>query len=209
MRSRCPAGLHHMSLVIGDITVSLDGYVTGPDPDADHGLGRNAESLHAWALDSDHPVDRGVIERHSAASGAVVMGRRTFDIVDQAWTEERGYGADQDARPSFFVVTGRAPASYRLAESHDFTFVTDGPAAAIERARAAAGDRDVFIMGGGALIGSCLRDGLLDELRLHLSPEVLGAGTPLFDGVGRHRLVQTAVEVSPVCTHLTYRVVRG
>jgi len=60
--------------------------------------------------------------------------------------------------------------------------------------------------GGGALVGSCLRDGLLDELRLHLSPEVLGAGTPMFDGVGRHRLTQTSVEVSPVCTHLTYRV---
>ena len=70
----------------------------------------------------------------------------------------------------------------------------------------AAGQRDVFVMGGGALIGSCLRDGLLDELRLHLSPEVLGAGTPLFAGVGRHRLHQTAVEVSPVCTHLTYRI---
>jgi dihydrofolate reductase len=195
-----------MTSVIGDITVSLDGYVTGPDPDADHGLGRDAEGLHAWALDSDHPVDRGVLERHSAASGAVVMGRRTFDIVDQAWTDERGYGADQDARPPFFVVTSRAPESYRLAVSHDFTFVTDGAGAAIERARAAAGDRDVFVMGGGALIGSCLRAGLLDELRLHLSPEVLGAGTPLFDGVGRHRLVQTAVEVSPVCTHLTYRV---
>jgi riboflavin biosynthesis pyrimidine reductase len=61
-------------------------------------------------------------------------------------------------------------------------------------------------MGGGALVGSCLRDGLLDELRLHLSPEVLGAGTPLFDRVGRHRLTRTSVEVSPVCTHLTYRV---
>ena len=61
-------------------------------------------------------------------------------------------------------------------------------------------------MGGGTLVGSCLRDGLLDELRLHLSPEILGAGTPLFDGVGRHRLIQTSVEVSPVCTHLTHRL---
>ena len=84
--------------------------------------------------------------------------------------------------------------------------MTDGPAAAVEQARAAAGDRDVFVMGGGALIGSCLRDGLLDELRLHVSPEVLGAGTPLFAGAGRHRLTQTSVQVSPVCTHLTYRV---
>ena len=195
-----------MTLVIGDITVSLDGYVTGPDPGVGRGLGRDAESLHAWALDSDSPVDRGVLERHTAASGAVVMGRRTFDIVDQAWTAERGYGADRDGRPPFFVVTSSAPASYRLAGSHDFTFVLDGPAAAIEQARAAARDRDVFVMGGGTLVGSCLRDGLLDELRLHLSPEILGAGTPLFDGVGRHHLVQTSVEVSPVCTHVTYRV---
>jgi len=198
-----------MTSVIGDITVSLDGYVTGPGADPDHGLGHDADGLHAWAIDSDDPVDRGVVERHAAASGAVVMGRRTFDTVDRGWTDGMGYGADQDARPPMFVVTSRAPESYRLATSHDFTFVTDGPAAAIERARAAAGDRDVFVMGGGALVCSCLRDGLLDELRLHLSPEVLGAGTPLFDGVGRHRLVQTSVEVSPVCTHLVYRVVRS
>ena len=120
------------------------------------------------AIDSDDPVDRGVVERHTAASGAVVMGRRTFDTVDRAWTDGMGYGADQDGRPPIFVVTSRAPESYRLAASHDFTFVTDGPAAAIERARATAGDRDVFVMGGGALVGSCLCDGLLDELRLHL-----------------------------------------
>lgn len=195
-----------MTPVIGDITVSLDGFVTGPGADFEHGLGLGADGLHAWALDSDHPVDRGVLVRHTAASGAVVMGRKTFDTVDGVWSAERGYGADQDGRPPFFVVTSRAPVSYRLADSHDFTFVLDGPAAAIERARTAADDRDVFVMGGGALVGSCLRDGLLDELRLHLSPEVLGAGTPLFDGVGRHRLTQTSVEVSPVCTHLTYRV---
>ena len=134
------------------------------------------------------------------------MGRRTFDTVDGAWSAERGYGADQDGRPAFFVVTSRAPAAYRLADSHDFTFVLDGPAAAIEQARTAARDRDVFVMGGGALIGSCLRDGLLDELRLHVAPEVLGAGTPLFAGVGRHRLTQTSVQVSSVCTHLTYLV---
>jgi dihydrofolate reductase len=195
-----------MTSVIGDITISLDGFVTGPGADPEHGLGLDAEGLHAWALDSDSPVDRGVLERHSAASGAVVMGRRTFDTVDGAWSDERGYGADQDARPPFFVVTSRAPDAYRLADSHEFTFVLDGPAAAIEQARAAAGDQDVFVMGGGSLIGACLRDGLLDELRLHLSPEVLGAGTPLFADVGRHRLIQTGVEVSPVCTHLTYRV---
>src|SRR5689334_16770784 len=131
MTSGRPGRRSDMTLVIGDITVSLDGYVTGPGADPEHGLGRNADGLHAWALESDHRVDRGVLERHSAASGAVVMGRRTFDTVDRGWTSERGYGADQDARPPFFVVTSSAPSSYRLADSHDFTFVLDGPAAAI------------------------------------------------------------------------------
>ena len=94
----------------------------------------------------------------------------------------------------------------RLADSHDFRFVLDGPAAAVAQAREAAGKRDVFVMGGGRTVGSCLAAGLLDQLRIHLSPEVLGAGTPLFEAVGRHRLRQVAVEVSPVATHLTYDV---
>ncbi len=199
MTPRRRSGRYRMTLVIGDITVSLDGLVTGPD---------GVEAIHAWALKSTDPVDRGVLRRHAAASGAVVMGRRTFDDVEQGWTDGMGYGAAEDARPPFFVVTTDPPAAHRLQDSHSFTFVTGGPATAVERARAAAADRDVFVMGGGTLVGSCLRDGLLDELRLHVAAEVLGAGTPLFAGVGRHRLTRTAVEVSPVCTHLTYRVDR-
>ena len=200
-----------MTNIIGDITMSLDGFVTGPGADLEHGLGRDSEGLHAWALDSRDPVDRGVLERHTAASGAVIMGRKLFDTVDGpgGWSAERGYGADQDGRPAFFVVTSTRPDQVRLADSHDFTFVLDGPAAAVEQARAAAGDRDVFVMGGGRTIAGCLAAGLLDQLVIHLSPEVLGAGTPLFDSVGRHRLRQIGVETSPVATHLTYDVLRS
>jgi dihydrofolate reductase len=200
-----------MTNIIGDITMSLDGFVTGPGADLDHGLGLDAEGLHAWALDSDDPVDRGVLERHTAASGAVVMGRKTFDTVDGpgGWSAEFGYGADQDGRVAFFVVTSTRPDHVRLAETHDFTFVLDGLEAAVEQARAAAGDRDVYVMGGGRTVGGCLAAGLLDQLRIHLSPEVLGAGTPLFAAVGRHRLRQVEVEKSPVATHLTYKVLRG
>jgi dihydrofolate reductase len=195
--------------VVGDITVSVDGFVTGPDPGVDAGLGHDAEGLHAWALESDDPVDRGLVLELTAASGAVLMGRHTFDVVDgpHGWSDERGYGADQDGRPPFFVVTTSTPEHVRLAESHDFTFVTDGPAAAIALAREVAGDRDVYVMGGGQLVGSCLALGLLDQLSLHLSPEVLGRGTPLFAGVGRHRLRQREVRVSPAATHLFYDVV--
>jgi dihydrofolate reductase len=199
-----------MSSVIGDITMSVDGFVTGPGADVEHGLGLDAEGLHAWALDSADPVDREELRTLTAATGAVVMGRRTFDTVDApgGWSADMGYGADQDGRPPFFVVTSRRPDRVRLAGSHDFTFVLDGPAAAVSVARDAAGDRDVYVMGGGALVGGCLAAGLLDRLRIHLSPEVLGRGTPLFAGVGRHRLVQREVRVSASATHLTYDVRR-
>lgn len=200
-----------MTSTIGDITMSLDGFVTGPGADLEHGLGHDADGLHAWALESDDPVDRRVLERHTAASGAVIMGRKTFDTVDgpHGWSAERGYGADQDGRTAFFVVTSTRPDHVRLAESHDFTFVLDGLAAAVEQARTAAGDRDVYVMGGGRTVAGCLAAGLLDQLRIHLSSEVLGAGTPLFDAVGRHRLRQIRVEASAVATHLTYDVLRS
>ncbi|MGE5291132.1 MAG: dihydrofolate reductase family protein [Micromonosporaceae bacterium] len=113
------------------------------------------------------------------------------------------------AGTAFFVVTSTQPDHVRLAESHDFTFVLDGLAAAVEQARATAGDRDVYVMGGGRTVAGCLATGLLDQLRIHLSPEVLGAGTPLFDAVGRRRLHQVQVETSLVATHLTYDVLRG
>jgi dihydrofolate reductase len=199
-----------MTRVIGDITTSVDGFVTGPGADLEHGLGRDADGLHAWALDSHDPVDRALIEDLTADTGAVVMGRKTFDTVDGpgGWNEEMGYGADQAARPPFFVVTSTRPQSVRLAGSHDFTFVLDGPASAVAQARRAAGGRNVYVMGGGALVGGCLAAGLLDQLRLHVSPEVLGAGTPLFEGVGRHRLSQREVQVSNAAIHVLYDVGR-
>ena len=106
-------------------------------------------------------------------------------------------------------MTSSRPDHVRLAESHDFTFVLDGLASAVRQARVAAGDRDVFVMGGGRTVAGCLAANLLDQLRIHLSPEVLGGGTPLFHAVGRHRLRQVGVESSPVAAHLTYAVLRG
>lgn len=198
-----------MTTVIGDISISVDGYVTGPDPDLEHGLGRDGEAIHAWVF-GGHPVDQTILERSTARSGAVVMGRNLFDIIDgpQGWGDEVGYGADQGGKPPFFVVTSSRPESVRLADSHDFTFVLDGVASAVEQARAAAGEKDVVVMGGAQVLRSCLDAGLLDQLSLHVTPEVYGAGTPLFDRGGRHRLVQTAVEVSELCTHITYDVRR-
>ena len=102
-------------------------------------------------------------------------------------------------------MTHSKPHAVRL--DLDFTFVTDGLESAIAQARAAAGDKDVVVMGGGDVVRQCVQTGLADELRIHLSPIVLGAGTPLFGGGGvRRELVQRSVLVSSTATHLTYEV---
>lgn len=197
-----------MSRVIADISMSLDGYVTGPDAGPELGLGRGGEPIHAWVW-SDDPIDRSILEEATDASGAVVMGRHLFDVIDGpgGWNDEVGYGADQVGRPPFFVVTSSQPTSVRLATTHDFTFVLDGPAMAVSQAREAAADKDVVIMGGGEVIRGSIDAGVADELRIHLSPVILGAGTRLFEGGSPRQLVQREVKVSTYATHLIYDVV--
>jgi dihydrofolate reductase len=194
-----------MSKVIADITMSLDGYVTGPLAESEHGLG-GVDELHAWVMEQD-PVDTEILEQTTAATGAVVMGRRLFDIVDgpDGWTKDMGYGAEQAAAPPFFVVTHTAPQDVRLEreEGMQFTFVDD-LSAAVDQARTAAADGHVVIMGGGDVIGQAIEKGLVDELRLHLAPMLLGGGTPLFRAGTRQRYRQRDVRPSRHALHLTY-----
>jgi dihydrofolate reductase len=193
-----------MTKVIADISMSLDGFVTGPDPDLAHGLGVGGEPLHFWAMKSSDEVNAQILREATGATGAVIMGRRLFDFVDgpNGWNDELGYGADLAATPPFFVVTHSVPASVRL--SLGFTFVTDGLESAIGQARAAAGAKDVFVMGGGDVVRQCVDGGLADELRIHLAPVLLGSGTPLFDGAVHRQLVQKSVRSASTATHLTY-----
>lgn len=197
-----------MTRIVADITISLDGYVTGPGAGPENGLGTGGEPLHRWAF-SDDPVDRRILREGTARSGAVVMGRRLFDVVDGpgGWDDEVGYGAAEAATPPFVVVTSSVPAEVRLARL-DWTFVTTGLAAAVAVAQERAGERgddlDVVVMGGGATIGSALAAGLLDELSLHVAPLVLGAGTPLFAGVPRLELVQRSVTPTSTAAHIIY-----
>ena len=195
-----------MTKVVADISVSLDGFVTGPGADLEHGLGRGGEGLHTWALDPD-PIDRAVLQDAVDATGVVVMGRRLFDVVDgpHGWTDEMGYGASLAAEPPVLVVTRDPPARVRLADR--FTFVVDGIRSAVAKAAALAEERDVVIMGGGATVRGALEAGVVDELRLHLAPVLLGSGTPLFTAGGTPRaLRQIHVQPSGHATHLTYRV---
>jgi dihydrofolate reductase len=192
-------------LVVADISTSLDGFVTGPHPSISEGLGRGGEALHEWAF-SDDPVDAAVLQEGTERSGAVIMGRRLFDIVDgpDGWNEDVGYGAGHAASPPFVVVTHHPPDEVRL--DLDITFVTEGVEAAIEHARAAVRPGgEVVVMGGGDVIGQCLAAGLVDELRIHLAPIVLGGGTPLFPPGLRLPFVQHEVRPSSTSTHITYR----
>jgi dihydrofolate reductase len=189
--------------VIADISISLDGYVTGPNAGVDNGLGDGGEPLHTWAF-SDDEVDAQILRTSTERSGAVIMGRRLFDIVDapHGWSDEMGYGAAEVGSPPFFVLTHTPPAAVRL--DLDFTFVTTGVADAVAQARAAAGDRDVVVMGGAEVVRQVVGAGLADELSIHLSPVVLGGGTPLFAPGTQLQLVQREVKVSSTATHLTY-----
>lgn len=196
-----------MSRVIADISMSIDGYVTGPGADRMHGLGIDGDGIHGWVLRQPRSaVDEDVLARSFQETGAVVMGRRLFDVVDgpDGWNDDVGYGHDQDqaVAPPCFVVTHEPPEQVRLASR--FRFVTGGVWEAVGAAGEAAGNKNVVVMGGANVIDQCLAAGLVDELRIHLSPLLMAAGTRLFTVAGRRDLVQRQVVTSERAIHLTY-----
>jgi dihydrofolate reductase len=199
-----------MSQVIIDISMSLDGYVTGPNVSLDNGLGDDGEVLHNWVFEHATAEDRAVLDRAFEWTGAVIQGRVLFDIIDgpHGWSDEMGYGAKPtgEVNPPIFVVTHSAPEKTRLGDR--FRFVTDGVKSAIDQARQAAGDKNVVVMGGGEICHAVLAAGLADVLLLHVAPVVLGQGTPLFPSGGGPRTDLELVEAvsTPNAQHLTYRV---
>lgn len=201
--------------VVVDISMSLDGYVAAAGFDLTHGLGVGGEVLHDWVIGRRTPRDEEILAETYDRTGAVVMGRRLFDFIDgpNGWDESMGYGAEhertQQTKPPVFVVTHEAPATTRLGDR--FRFVTDGLKAVLDQARAAAGDRDVVIMGGGEAACAFLRAGLVDVLSIHLAPVVLGAGTPLFPGEADAflHLELLGSESTDAAEHLTYRVINN
>ena len=208
-----------------EISMSLDGYVAGPDPSLDEPLGKGGEQLHDWAVDlagwrgrhglegGETGPDNDVWEDSFGRTGAIVIGRRMFSGGSGPWEDDPRrngwWGDDPPFRMPVFVLTHHAREPLTLSDT-TFTFITDGVAAALEAARAAAGDRDVTVGGGASTGRQALEAGLLDELQIHLAPVLLGGGTRLFDGEGleRVRLEQMASTGSASVTHLTYLVVR-
>ena len=199
-----------MSQVVVDISVSLDGYVTGPNAGVGNGLGDGGEALHDWVFHGTD-ADRAVLDAAFEASGAVVQGRNLFDVIDapDGWSDELGYGAKPtgEINPPVFVVTHTPPAHPRLGDRFHFV---GSPADAIAQGREVADGKDVYVMGGGQICHEVLAEGLADVLRLHLAPVVLGGGTRLFpaDNAPAYALELVEAVSTPAAQHLTYRVVK-
>jgi dihydrofolate reductase len=215
-----------MARVICDISTSLDGFIAGPNQTLEQPLGEGGEGLHEWAyrlasFRERHGMDGGeagaddeVVKESLAAQGAVVMGRRMFTGGAGPWEDDPNadgwWGDDPPFRVPVFILTHHAREPVTKQGGTTFTFVTDGIEAALEQARAAAGDRDVLVAGGADAIQQSLRAGLLDELQIHLVPVLLSDGVRLLDNLGATQagLALDRVVDSATVTHLRYRVVR-
>ncbi|MBT2230600.1 dihydrofolate reductase family protein [Nonomuraea sp. NEAU-A123] len=196
-----------MGKVIFSISMSLDGFITAPNDEPGWGLGEGGEVLHDWVHGGEwgsfgaKGIDAEVLGELVAEVGAIIVGRRTFE-VSGAW------GGHSPGGLPCFVMTHRPPEEW-VREGSPFTFVTDGVESALAQARAVAGDRGVAI-GGGADVGrQFLRAGLVDDLQIHLAPVLLGAGIRLFEiGSEQVRLRRTRVLESPFATHLRFEVAK-
>jgi dihydrofolate reductase len=217
-----------MAELILDISMSLDGFIAGPNRTLDEPLGAGGEGLHDWALATaswreshgrsggETNVDDEVIREAIGRAGATVMGRRMFSGGEGPWEDDPNADAWWGDEPPFhhpvFVLTHHPREPVVKQGGTTFTFVTDGIEAALEQARGAAGDSDVAVAGGANVVQQYLRAGLLDELQIHVAPVLLGDGVRLFEGHlddAAGTLEPTRVLESPAgVTHLRYRVVR-
>lgn len=195
-----------MSHVTCDLTVSLDGYVAGPNQRLEEPLGDGAELLHRWMF--EEPEANAPEIEAILAAGAFIMGRNMFAGPGPAvWDKEwRGWWGDEPPyHAPVFVLTHHRREPLEMEGGTTFYFVTDGIESALAQAREAAADKDVAISGGAQTARQYLSAGLMDELRLHISPMILGGGERLLDQVGNLTLEQTGVRGTGLVTHVRYR----
>jgi dihydrofolate reductase len=192
-----------MSTIVLDTSISLDGFVTGPNDGPGNGLGDGGDALHRWFWQDGEPD--AYRDALFARTGAIVASRRVYDIT-------HGWEGSHPVGVPVVVVTHVAPPTEDVpVGATPLTFVTSGVPDAIASAAAIAGtDREVYLMSAAAVGRQALAAGLVDELRIHVAPVVLGGGTRLFDegGFGPVALERRRVVAAPHATHLEYRVVR-
>jgi dihydrofolate reductase len=206
------------------ISVSVDGFVAGPDQSVEDPLGVGGEDLHEWVVELEawrrqHGLEGGevnastpVVEEGQSNVGATVMGRNMFGGGPGPWREDPPWKGWWGDNPPFhtpvFVLTHHPRRSLEMEGDTTFNFVTDGIESALEQAKQAAGGRDVLLGGGANLVQQYLAAGLVDEFELHIVPILLGDGERLLENVGNLRLEQARAVEAPGVTHIKYRVVR-
>jgi dihydrofolate reductase len=211
-----------MSILRFQISISLDGYVAGPDQSEENPLGVGGEQLHEWVVELEawrnrHGLEGGevnastsVIEEAQSNVGATVMGRNMFGGGPGPWSEESPWsgwwGDDPPFHTPVFVLTHHPRERLEMEGGTTFVFVTDGIESALEQARQAAGGRDVALGGGASLIQQYLAAGLVDEFELQIVPILLGDGERLLENVGNLKLEQVRAIEAPGVTHVKYRV---
>ena len=212
-----------MSKLRCHISISLDGFVAGPNQSEENPLGEGGERLHDWVVGLDawrqaHGKEGGeenastrVVEESRENVGAGVMGRNMFGPVQGgAWGDEEWtgwWGDDPPYHYPVFIVTHHPRDPVEMEGGTTYHFVTDGIESALEQAREAAGGKDAMLWGGGQIVQQYLAAGLLDELELHVVPQVLGDGSRLFDNLGAKevQLEQVRAVEGPGVTHIKYR----
>ena len=214
-----------MGQLILDISMSVDGFVAGPDQTLEEPLGRRGMELHEWAFATrtfkemhgesggEANEDSQVLQEAFGRSGATIMGRRMFSGGEGPWEDDPNadawWGDEPPFRHPVFVLTHHPREPLAMKGGTTFTFVSDGIHSALEQARQAADGKDVMIGGGATVAQQFLRAGLVDEVHLHVAPVLLGEGVRLFEdhvGAKAPQLDCTQVISSPQVTHLTYRV---
>jgi dihydrofolate reductase len=208
-----------MGILKLNITMSLDGYVAGPEQSAENPLGVGGEQLHDWlvgleAWRASHGLEGGEINASTrfaedilAGAGATIMGRSMFGGGPGPWSGDswKGWwGDDPPFHHPVFVLTHHPRDPVQMEGGTTFHFVTDGIESALERARAAAGDRLVSLAGGAAVAQQYMAAGLLDEVVVSIVPNVLGGGARLFENLGDLKLEQVEAVGAPGVTHVRY-----
>jgi dihydrofolate reductase len=184
-----------MSKIILEITMSLDGFVAGPNISTENPLGEGGERLHAWLFSAKTDIDEAVLSAIHGNIGAVVVGGRTYAVaIDDAWEGETPFDAPA------FVDTYEVPAI----KKEGFTYITDGLENTIAQAKTAAGDKDIWVMGGGGTVATCIENGWYDEIYLHVAPVLLKQGLYLFDHLSNSRVEfkNLGASQSPQATHI-------
>lgn len=194
-----------MGAVFFDLSMSLDGFITGPNIGSDNPLGDGGEQLHHWMF-ADKTAEQATTfeEQVFASAGAMVMGRHMLDLGLTPW------GDNPTFHMPVYVVTHRPHEPIVKAGGTTYYFVTEGLPRALEHARVAAGDKDIVIGGGADIIQQCLAAGVVDEIRLTLVPVLLGGGTRLFDHLKPQDATTLSSHLGPNgVVHLRLRVVRA